>query len=766
MSSPAFAQMSSKGFFFQKTYSGAFAEAPAGIQTTRDGGFILMGQALVSIPDSAPAQNGIRLIRLDEDGSLRWTNCYGGEQDDFGHAVMQTPDGGFLVAGQTMSLEKKRAFGYLLKTDELGRKVWSKAYTALDGAFHSLTYTHDGNYLVLGYSNQQLFAIKVDIRGNHLWTQTYEMDEVMDKPLVKACTADGSDGFVIAGTSAGAFFVLRITTEGKPMWLQTYSNELGMQMECTGVVENRDGGFLVSGTVYRQSGKRNGKICAIRLDDLGNLLWANVYGGSGNDEAFSLSQAGNNGYLIGGTTDSDGGNSQLFALKIADNGRPMEAVLLGGKGTETGGLGLQATQEGGMVMLGRTNGFGLTKPGYYLTKMNPNGYSGGNTRKFRMQVRRFEVQGETYRVRTMPNRYQRNLKFTDCPTQVVSAAVKEQLLCGNAPAVFDPRTVVKAKARSRDSLALVALYNSTNGPQWNESWDLAAPMNAWESIQLDQDGRVMSIILIANELSGTLPPELGNLSKLRYLWLANNHLIGQIPAELGKLKYLEKLVLNNNQLSGPIPEELAKLESLQYLRLDHNQLTGEIPPAFGKLTKLREFRVNDNQLTGDIPPELSNLPMTAQLDLSNNQFSGGIPKAIFELENARMVNNRFAPHAQAKLQGAMGGKYTYNDATGASYVLILNDKTQRFTLMKGSYDDQGGEYLMVRGKFEWNEKGVFLQAELLETGIMSDTPVENAIKTEAYQGHYALEFQEPDPSAPLKVKLRAFDQELQLEKIE
>jgi len=100
-----------------------------------------------------------------------------------------------------------------------------------------------------------------------------------------------------------------------------------------------------------------------------------------------------------------------------------------------------------------------------------------------------------------------------------------------------------------DSLVLVTLYNATDGANWNTPWNLNEPMSTWNGITLNGDGSVGAIILTGNNMSGTIPQELGNLSNLRTLHLNDNFLIGTIPPEFRNLGNLRELLLSDNQLS-------------------------------------------------------------------------------------------------------------------------------------------------------------------------------------------------------------------------
>ena len=114
--------------------------------------------------------------------------------------------------------------------------------------------------------------------------------------------------------------------------------------------------------------------------------------------------------------------------------------------------------------------------------------------------------------------------------------------------------------------------------------------------------------LYSNQLTGTIPAELGSLTNLERLYLSYNQLTGTIPPELGSLTNLERLYLSYNQLTGTIPPALGSLTNLERLYLSYNQLTGTIPPALGSLTNLEWLNLSGNQLTGCIPQDLGGIP--------------------------------------------------------------------------------------------------------------------------------------------------------------
>ena len=194
---------------------------------------------------------------------------------------------------------------------------------------------------------------------------------------------------------------------------------------------------------------------------------------------------------------------------------------------------------------------------------------------------------------------------------------------------------ISASTPSMDRPILVALYNATNGPNWtnNTNWLSGAPLDQWHGVTTDDDGRVVTLDLSGNQLSGQMPPELGALANLAELSLYGNQLSGPIPSELGALANLRGLYLFTNELSGPIPSELGSLANLAGLSLAGNQLSGSIPSELGNLANLLGLFLAGNQLRGPIPPELGNLANLAGLSLAGNQLSGPIPSELGNLAN-------------------------------------------------------------------------------------------------------------------------------------
>lgn len=209
--------------------------------------------------------------------------------------------------------------------------------------------------------------------------------------------------------------------------------------------------------------------------------------------------------------------------------------------------------------------------------------------------------------------------------------------CSNGIAVFDPANNPGLVADCAILLAAKDTLIGDNGNADALDWSADIGIHRWYGVDIGFDDalkfRVTELEIWRNELSGTIPPELGSLANLRELEFGPTQLTGAIPPDLGNLANLEELSLDYNQLTGAIPPELGNLANLEFLQLNDNQLTGAIPPELGNLANLKWLTLSDNQLTGAIPPELGNLTNLRDLYLYDNQLTGIIPPELGNLAN-------------------------------------------------------------------------------------------------------------------------------------
>ena len=224
---------------------------------------------------------------------------------------------------------------------------------------------------------------------------------------------------------------------------------------------------------------------------------------------------------------------------------------------------------------------------------------------------------------------------TGVVTAVESGTAK---VTATAEALSAEATVTVVIDKERE--ALVALYEATGGDNWSgrDGWLSDDPVSEWFGVWTNEEGKVKWIVLALNGLSGSLPPEIGDLTQLSALHLHYNELSGSIPPEMGSLTELIGLRLHFNNLSGSIPPELGNLDNLTDMRLYNNQLTGPIPAELGDLANLDILYLENNELSGEIPGELGNLSRLTELRLGNNELSGPFPVGLTGLANVESVN--------------------------------------------------------------------------------------------------------------------------------
>ncbi|MFA6956180.1 MAG: hypothetical protein WC538_09935 [Thermoanaerobaculia bacterium] len=168
-----------------------------------------------------------------------------------------------------------------------------------------------------------------------------------------------------------------------------------------------------------------------------------------------------------------------------------------------------------------------------------------------------------------------------------------------------------AAVPASERAALVSLYQSTNGDQWNDRthWLREAGTECnWFGVRCDPSQQsVTALMLGGNNLTGKLPPEIGALSRLTALDLGVNAIGGTLPPQIAQLTNLQSLVLTENHLEGDLPAALFSLTALTSLRLGANRFGGAIPSAIGQLANLVSLDLSNNQLRGEAPVALQSL---------------------------------------------------------------------------------------------------------------------------------------------------------------
>jgi len=336
------------------------------VQQTTDGGYIVAGYLGTPYARNADAY----LLRTNGAGDVLWAKCYGGPYDDMGHSVQQTTDGGFVIAGRT------RSFGagapnddniYLVRTDAQGDTLWTRAYGGVGPEDEGcVRQTADGGFILAGttlslgpraYYNYSIFVVKTDARGDTLWTRTYVgVGNYYGRSIQP--TTDG--GYIVAGNCATEepnsqdVCLVRISPDGEALWTKTYGGTASD--ECSSVQQTADGGYVIAGRT-RSFGVDEGDVYVIRTNALGGTLWTRTYGGRYDDRGYSVQLTAGGGFVVTGYTFSFGAgtprHSNVYLIGIDAAGDMRWTRAYGGAGYEEG-RSVQQTTDGDYIITGVT----------------------------------------------------------------------------------------------------------------------------------------------------------------------------------------------------------------------------------------------------------------------------------------------------------------------------------------------------------------------------------------------------------------------------
>lgn len=303
-----------------RTYGGSYVDTGVSLIESSDGGYLMAG---VTQPSASERVDGW-LVKVDDRGTEQWQRSYGGTGTDFPFSVVETSDGGYLLAGQTGATGSREASGWALKVDDRGNEQWQRSYggTAED-SFISVTEASEGGYLLAGRSGSagsgglDAWLVRVDDQGRTQWEQTYG-GSGDDSATSVLATGDGDylfGGWTTASGGGDAWLV-RVDYRGNEQWRRTYggSEEDGANT----LVETGDGGYLLGGWTYSYgSGGSDGWL--VKVDSSGRQEWERPYGRAGGENGYSAIAPVEGGYLLAGVTNS-GGSQDAWLVGVDEGG--------------------------------------------------------------------------------------------------------------------------------------------------------------------------------------------------------------------------------------------------------------------------------------------------------------------------------------------------------------------------------------------------------------------------------------------------------------
>ncbi len=291
---------------------------------TIEGGYAMTGDYWDYQGGNPDSRHDVFLIVTDSTGEVLWSQRYADSTSQTATAIVQTEDGGFLLAGYWGSC------GFAVKTDDEGEEQWRIIYEDEgSGLFRGLVDAGDGTFILSGKKNVNggdCWLMKIDEDGEVIWSETYGTDgREGGGEVIK--TRDG--GFALGG--AALFdddrnwegLLLKVNGNGEEEWLSTFGTELNEQTLY--IVQTYDGGYAAAGEIAEVEMIPSSDMYLARLDSGGEVLWMESYGGgveTGGEVIYAIQQSRlDHGFILAGANPSS--NPELRIVRTDQHGEEM-----------------------------------------------------------------------------------------------------------------------------------------------------------------------------------------------------------------------------------------------------------------------------------------------------------------------------------------------------------------------------------------------------------------------------------------------------------
>ncbi|WP_148206273.1 NHL repeat-containing protein [Thermococcus gammatolerans] len=370
---PAGKVIAEENTHWAKTYRGECEDTARAVAIAPNGDIIVAGYT-----ESFGAGYGdVWVLRLDSEGNVKWQKTYGGSDKDWAAAVAVADNGDVIVAGGTESFGAGKADVWVLRLDENGNVKWQKTYggKGYDVA-RSVAIAENGDIIVVGGTESfgagkaDVWVLRLDENGNVKWQKTYGGSSY-DWGHAVAITDNGD---VIVAGSTDSFgthedvLVLRLDTNGNVKWQKTYGGIRGDIAFAVAIAPNGD--IIVTGHT-KSFGDWDSDVWVLRLDGNGNVKWQKTYGGSSDDDAYSVAIAPNGDIIVVGRTWSFGaGEDDVWVLRLDENGNVEWQKTYGGSDEEEA-YAVAVAPNGDIIVAGWN--FGADLADVWVLRLPPDG---------------------------------------------------------------------------------------------------------------------------------------------------------------------------------------------------------------------------------------------------------------------------------------------------------------------------------------------------------------------------------------------------------
>ena len=309
---------------WSKAVGGTSGDLARSVVQTSDGGYAVAG---VYQYNYYAETGNFFLVKFSSTGSVSWARTVGGTNMDYGKSVVQASDGGYVVAGWTLSFGAGSYDLFLVKFSSSGAVEWSKTVggTNWEGC-GSFVQTSDGGYAVTGWTNSfgagnyDFLLVKLSSTGTVEWAKVVGgTSDDRGKSVVQA--SDG--GYVVAGQTQSFgpggwdLYFVKFTSTGSVTWSKAVGGTGGDY--CNSVVQASDGGYAVAGRTY-SFGEGEDDLFLVKFSSTGSVEWSRIVGGTERDDGNSVVQTSDGGLAVAGGTQSFGAGGDLFLVKFDSEG--------------------------------------------------------------------------------------------------------------------------------------------------------------------------------------------------------------------------------------------------------------------------------------------------------------------------------------------------------------------------------------------------------------------------------------------------------------
>lgn len=360
------------------------------IQQTKDLGYVFIdGDA-----------NAFGIVKLDPTGNIQWNKRYGGAtpsiyNPDLASAIRQTADGGYVVAGYTISNDGnvsgnhgERDF-WVVKLGANGDLQWQKCLGGSENdVAEDIQQTSDGGYIVVGYTqsndgdvvgreklSSSCWVVKLNDKGVMVWQKSFNNLARTTTPsdYGESVQQTNDGGYIIASTSYGrknlmsqetTYWILKLSANGTLEWEKDMGGKWG-QEDVWSIQQTADNGYIVGGGTYSNDGNVSGNngyldFWIVKLNSKGDMQWQKCLGGTRLEMGGIVQQTTDGGYIVAGSSESKdkdvtgyhGGNGgDAWLVKLSENGTIQWERCYGGT-DEDGARAIKQTIDGGYIMAG------------------------------------------------------------------------------------------------------------------------------------------------------------------------------------------------------------------------------------------------------------------------------------------------------------------------------------------------------------------------------------------------------------------------------